>query len=211
MLRRRFQRPGPFSIWPVWKSMCHKVRVHALRDADNPQPIVPFYEVDNLHSVSFRLVPVPPRLRRLVCRPIHSSTPLPDRTVPNEPVFQAQISIPLLIPFHQIVDHLPKRWCAVSVLRKKASPNIWPTYCRGIPTTMQVSGENPRHSRRSPHDLRALRQWFEAHRRISTRSAGTSNGSDPDDEDEVKAPLPKDLESHPPTRGDRLKASATSS
>ena len=33
--------------------------------------------------------------------------PLPDRTVPKEPVFQAQISIPLLIPFHQIVAHLP--------------------------------------------------------------------------------------------------------
>jgi hypothetical protein len=73
--------------------MCHKVRIHALRDADNSQPIVPFYEVDNLHSVSFRLVPVPSRLRRLVCRPIHSST--------------LQIFIPLLIPFHQIVDHLP--------------------------------------------------------------------------------------------------------
>lgn len=108
MLRRRFQRPGPFSIWPVWKLMCHKVRVHALRDADNSQPIVPFYEIDNLDSVSFRLVPVPPRLRRLVCRPIHSFTPLPDRTVPKDPIFQAQISIPLLIPFHQIVDHLPQ-------------------------------------------------------------------------------------------------------
>ena len=94
MLRRRFQRPGPFSIWPVWKSLCHKLRVHARCDADNSQPIVPFYEVDNLHSVSFRLVPVPPRLRRLVCRPIHSSTP--------------PISIPLLIPLHQIVDHLPQ-------------------------------------------------------------------------------------------------------
>lgn len=74
--------------------MCHKVRVHALRDAYDSQPIVPFYEVDDLHSVSFRLVPVPPWLRRLVCRPIHSSTP--------------QISIPLLILFHQIVDHLPQ-------------------------------------------------------------------------------------------------------
>lgn len=94
LLRRRFQRPGPFSIWPEWKSMCHKLRVHARCDADNSQPIVPFYEVDNLHSVSLRLVPVPPRLRRLVCRPIHSFTP--------------QISIPLLIPFHQIVDHLPQ-------------------------------------------------------------------------------------------------------
>jgi hypothetical protein len=74
--------------------MCHEVRVHALRDTYDSQPIVPFYKVDNLHSVSFRLVPVPPRLRRLVSRPIHSSTP--------------QISIPLLIPFHQIVDHLPQ-------------------------------------------------------------------------------------------------------
>ncbi|MBM2846185.1 MAG: hypothetical protein HW407_1497 [Bacteroidetes bacterium] len=74
--------------------MCHKVCVHALRGAYDSQPIVPFYEVDNLHSVSFRLVPVPPRLCRLVCRPIHSSTP--------------QISIPLLIPLHQIVDHLPQ-------------------------------------------------------------------------------------------------------
>lgn len=83
------------------------MRVEALRDADNSQPIVPFYEVDNLRSVSFRLVPVPPRLRRLVCRPIHSFTPLPDRTVPKEPAFQAQITIPLLIPFHQIVAHLP--------------------------------------------------------------------------------------------------------
>jgi hypothetical protein len=73
--------------------MCHKVRVHALRDTYDSQPIVPFYQVDNLHSVSFRLVPIPPRLRRLVSRPIHSST--------------SQISIPLLIPFHQIVDHLP--------------------------------------------------------------------------------------------------------
>jgi len=74
--------------------MCHKVRVHALHYAYSPKPIVPFYEVDNLHWVSFRLVPVPPRLRWLVCRPIHSVTP--------------QISIPLLIPFHQIVDHLPQ-------------------------------------------------------------------------------------------------------
>ena len=94
LLRRRFQRPGPLSIWPVGKSMCHKLRVHALCDADNPQPIVPFYEVDNLHLVSLRLVPIPPRLRWLVCRPIHSFTP--------------QIPIPLLIPFHRIVDHMPQ-------------------------------------------------------------------------------------------------------
>jgi len=136
LLCRRVQRTGPFSIWPVWKSMCHKLRVHALCDADNSQPIVPFYEVDNLHSVSLRLVPVPPRLRRLVCRPIHSFTP--------------QISIPLLIPFHQIVDHLPKHWFSVSVLQKKASPNSWPTYCRGMRTTMQASEENLQHSQRSP-------------------------------------------------------------
>jgi hypothetical protein len=74
--------------------MCYKVGVHALRYAYNSQPIVPYYKVDNLHSVPFRLVPVPPRFRRFVCRPGHSSTPL--------------ISIPLLILFYQIVDHLPQ-------------------------------------------------------------------------------------------------------
>ena len=107
LLRRRFQRPGPFSIWPVGTSMCHKLRVQALCDADNSQSIVPFYEVDNLHSVSLRLVPVPPLLRWLVCRPIHSFTP--------------QISIPLLIPFHQIVDHLPQT-LVLSIRAPKEGP-----------------------------------------------------------------------------------------
>ena len=175
MLRRRFQRPGPFSIWPVWKSMCHKVGIHALRYAYSSQPIVPFYEVDNLHSVSFRLVPVPPRLRRLVCRPGHSFPP--DFHSSSNP-----------LPFRSLII-CPNRWCSVSVLRKKASPNIWPTYCRGMRTTTQGLGGMCAiavnhatawcHSRRSPTQLHtALQEPVGSARQFSrdTRSATLSSG-----------------------------------
>ena len=46
-----------------------KVRVHVLRHAYRSQLIVPFNELDNLQSVSFRPLPVPPWLARLLSRP----------------------------------------------------------------------------------------------------------------------------------------------
>jgi hypothetical protein len=41
MLRRRFHRPGPFSLRP-YGTRCLKVRVHARRHTDRSQLIVPF-------------------------------------------------------------------------------------------------------------------------------------------------------------------------
>lgn len=77
MLRRRFHRPGPFSVRPVGHTVCLKVRVHALRHAYCSQLIVPFYELDNLQSISFRPVPVPSWHHRCLGRPRqHRSFPL---------------------------------------------------------------------------------------------------------------------------------------
>jgi len=50
--------------------MSLKVRVHAWRHADRSQLIVPFDEFNNLQSVSFRPIPIPPRLCRLVRGPV---------------------------------------------------------------------------------------------------------------------------------------------
>ena len=85
MLRRRLKRSGPLSVRPVWNSMCLKVRVHALRHANSSQLIVPFDELDNLQSVAFRPVPVPPGLLGFSVVQVIPPPPATPRLTDNSP------------------------------------------------------------------------------------------------------------------------------